>query len=88
MVPRHHHRGQKVVLAGAQHPLFNHRAGGDDAGYFSLYQALGLGGIFYLVADGDGVTLFHQQRAVAIQRMVGNPRQGHLANCLTSILTG
>ena len=45
--------GEVVVAFGVEDVFFKDGSGGDDAGDFAADDALGLGGIFHLFADGD-----------------------------------
>ena len=72
-----HHATKPVVAPRRQHPLLNHRAGGEYPGDVALEQGPLGGGGFQLVAEGHTQPAAHQVAAVALGRMVGNARHRH-----------
>ena len=63
-------RSEIIILPLFQHTAFRNGAGGDDPGDIPFHNALGLGGIFHLLANSHLVALCHQTGNVSIHRMV------------------
>ena len=63
---RRRNRHQKRRLPRVQVARIGQRPGRDDADDFALDDALGLAGVFHLIANRDPESLFHQPRDVAV----------------------
>ncbi len=61
------HRRQVVVAPPVQHVVVERHAGRYQLGDTALDDALGLGGVFELVADGDALARPHQLGQIGIQ---------------------
>ena len=64
--------GEIVGARGLEHRIGQHGAGGDDAGDLALDDALGLGGIFHLVAEGDLLAGAQELGQVEVDGVVGD----------------
>ena len=73
----HHDSAEPVVAPRREHPLLDHRAGGEHPGDVALEQGPFCSGGFELVAEGHTQTAAHQVAAVALGRVVGNARHRH-----------
>ena len=78
--------GQIVALARIEQGVVGHRAGADHAGDFTAYEALGLLGIFHLIADRRTVAGGDELAQIALQLMVG--KAGHRRGVLPLVAAG
>ena len=69
-----HDRRQVVARARIEQGVVGDRAGGDDARHFAPHEALGLPGVFDLVADRHAQAGGDQLAQVAFELMVGKAR--------------
>ena len=71
-------QGRQVVVALAgEVGVFQHRAGGDDAGDSAFYQPLGRLGVFCLIADGNVMALFDKLGHIALYGMPRHAAHGN-----------
>ena len=68
--------GQKVIFAFFEHGFLDEGAGGHHPDDLPVHQALGLGGVLGLLADGDLIALGHQAGDVGLGGVVGHAAHG------------
>ncbi len=64
--------GEIVGACGLEHRVGQDGAGGDDAGDLALDDALGLRGVFHLVAEGDFLAGAEELGEVEVDGVVGD----------------
>ena len=67
---------QEVVFAFLQHVLLDEGAGGDDPDDLPVHQALGLGGVLSLLADGDLVPLGDEPGDIGLGGVIRHAAHG------------